>query len=365
MRRKELISFLFKVILLGLAILLIIFGLYPKLLNGENQEMHFESPEDKSMPEEGFVTQMYDPLTYVTVEVNSRGEDVEVHLYVSTYRGGKVIEDANGTQLLRDEWLAAGEKDERIGRNVKLTDFTAYSANYVIRVVEPDGSIPSKADYIITVKAYTINIGLVVAGLLFYAIFIFLGIFEYLSTISRTLKSGVPMASEAAAEASDLEALLDPGAAAPVAAPAVAAFPTPEPEQPMAPAPTSYDALAAPQPLEAAAVPPPVAPVAPPPIPETPTPYTPPPPPPAAAPVAPAYQVPEPVAPPVAPPVAAPVAAPPPVAVAPAPAPAPAAAPEAVSKVRCPACKSIVPVYTNERPTPIECPTCGKKGMIR
>jgi ribosomal protein S27E len=40
-------------------------------------------------------------------------------------------------------------------------------------------------------------------------------------------------------------------------------------------------------------------------------------------------------------------------------------APEPVSKVRCPACKSIVPVYTNERPTPIECPTCGKKGMIR
>ncbi len=379
MRRKELISFLFKVILLGLAILLIIFGLYPKLLNGENQEMRFESPVDKSMPEEGFVTNVYDPLTYVTVEVNSRGEDVEVHLYVSTYRGGKVIEDANGTQLLRDEWLAAGEKEERIGRNVRLTDFTAYSANYVIRVVEPDGSIPSEAEYIITVKAYTINIGLIVAGLLFYAIFIFLGIFEYLSTISRTLKSGVPMAGEAAAEASDLEALLDPGAAAPAAAPAMAAFPTPEPGQPIAPAPTSYDAMAVPQPMEAAAIPPPAAPMAPPPILETPTPYAPPPPPelpppPAVAPAAPAYQVPEPVAAPVAAPLAAPVAAPPPVAVAPAPppvapapapGPAPVAAAEPVSKVRCPACKSIVPVFTNERPTPIECPTCGKKGMIR
>ncbi len=376
MRRKELISFLFKVILLGLAILLIIFGLYPKLLNGENQEMHFESPEGKSMPEEGYVTHVYDPLTYVTVEVKSRGEDVEVHLYVSTYRGGKVIQDANDTNLIRDEWLAAGEKDERIGRNVKLTDFTAYSATYVVRVVEPDGSIPSEADYDITVRAYTINIALIVAGLLFYAIFIFLGIFEYLSTISRTLKSGVPMAGEAAVEASDLEALLEPGAVAPAAAPAMAPIPPPVPEPPAAPAPTSYDAMAVPQPLEAAAIPPPAAPapMAPPPVPETPTPYTPPPPPdlpppPAVAPVAPvapAYQVPGPVAAPVAaPPPAAVAPAPPPVAPAPAPAPAVAVAPEPVSKVRCPACKSIVPVYTNERPTPIECPTCGKKGMIR
>lgn len=375
MRRKELISFLFKVILLGLAILLIIFGLYPKLLNGENQEMHFESPVDKSMPEEGFVTHVYDPLTYVSVEVNSRGEDVEVHLYVSTYRGGKVIEDTNGTQLLRDEWLAAGEKDERIGRNIKLTDFTAYSASYVIRVVEPDGSIPSEAEYDITVKAYTINMSLIIAGLIFYAIFIFLGIFEYLSTISRTLKTGVPMAGEAAAEASDLEALLEPGAAAPAVVPAAMPMLPPEPEAPLAPAPTSYEAMAAPQPLEAAAYAPPAAPVAPPPpVVETPPPYAPPPPPdlpPAlavapVAPAAPAYQVAPPAAAPVAaPPPAAVAPAPPPVAPAPAPAPAPAAAPEPVSKVRCPSCKSIVPVYTNERPTPIECATCGKKGMIR
>jgi len=47
-----------------------------------------------------------------------------------------------------------------------------------------------------------------------------------------------------------------------------------------------------------------------------------------------------------------------------APAPAPPAR-EPVSKVRCPACKSIVPIFTTERPTPIECPVCGKKGMIR
>jgi hypothetical protein len=368
MRRKELISFLFKVILLGLAILLIIFGLYPKLLNGENQEMYFESPLDKSMPEEGYVTHVYDPLTYVTVDVKSRGEDVEVHLYVSTYRGGKVIEDSNGTQLLRDEWLAAGEKEERIGRNIELNDFTAYSASYVIRVVVPDGSIPSEADYDITVKAYTVNMSLIIAGLIFYAIFIFLGIFEYLSTISRTLKSGVPMGADAAAEASDLEALLEPGAAAPAAA----MIAVPAPEVPMAPAATSYEAMVAQQPLEAAAVPAPLAPMAPPPALEAPAPYAPPPPPdlpppPAVAPAAPAYQVPAPPAAPVAapPPVAMAPAAPAPPPVAAAPAPAPAAVAEPVSKVRCPSCKNIVPVYTHERPTPIECPTCGKKGMIR
>lgn len=361
MRRKELISFLFKVILLGLAILLIIFGLYPKLLNGENQEMHFESPVDKSMPDEGYVTHEYGPLTYVSVEVKSRGEDVEVHLYVSTYRGGKVIEDSNGTQLLRDEWLAAGEEDERIGRSIKLNDFTAYSANYVIRVVEPGGSIPSEAEYDITVKAYTVNMAVIIAGLIFYAIFIFLGIFEYLSTINRTLKTGVPMGGEAAAEASDLEALLEPRAAAPVAAPAM--MMAAEPGPPMAPAPTSYEAIPAQQPFETAAYAPPAAPLAPPPAMETPTQYAPPPPPPvlpappAVAPAAPAYQVPAPVAAP---------SPPPPVAVAPAPPPAAMApAPEPVSKVRCPSCKSIVPVYTNERPTPIECRTCGKKGMIR
>jgi hypothetical protein len=59
---------------------------------------------------------------------------------------------------------------------------------------------------------------LIIAGLLFYAIFIFLGIFEYLSSINRTLKSGVAMVPGEAAEASDLEALLEPTAALPAAA---------------------------------------------------------------------------------------------------------------------------------------------------
>jgi DNA-directed RNA polymerase subunit RPC12/RpoP len=51
-------------------------------------------------------------------------------------------------------------------------------------------------------------------------------------------------------------------------------------------------------------------------------------------------------------------------------APAPAAPAQAgegqepVSKVRCPQCKHIVPVFTMERPTPIRCPNCGKRGML-
>ena len=367
MQRKEALSFLFKVILLGLAILLIIFGLYPKLINGENQQVHFESPANKTMPAEGYFTEILDPLTYVSVKVDA-SKDVEVHLYVTTYRGGKVISDGNFS-LVRDEWLAAGEKGERIGRSVELSDFTAYRARYWVKVVEPEGSDPSDAEYTVDIKAYTVDMTLIIAGLLFYAIFIFLGIFEYLSSINRTLKAGIAMRPEEMAEASDLEALLEPGAApaAPPTAPAPPAPPTALP---------SYEAYAREQPPPAPA-PPPAAPAPPPEAPMAPEPYAPPaytpppapaPPPEAAAPAPPAYQPPPPppaAPPPAAPPPAAPApAAPAPAVPPPAPAPAPAAR-EPVSKVRCPACKNIVPVYTNERPTPIECPTCGKKGMIR
>ena len=366
MQRKDALSFVFKVILLGLAIIMIIFGLVTDLLNGENQELAFTSPEGKTMPEEGYVTPVYDGMTYVTVSVKSKGTDVEVHLYSANYRGGKVIKDSDNNTVIRDEYLAAGEKSERIGRDVKLSDFTAVNAQYWVRVVEPDGSIPSTEEYEITIRAYTFNMVLVAVGLLFYAIFIFLGIFEYVASISRTLKHGVPMASEVA-EGADLEALLEPAAAGGVAAAAMAAGPEPAPPG-AAPAPTSYDALYGVQPL--AAVPEP----APAPMafaPEPVSPYAPPPPPvvPPPAPVAPpAYQAPPPPAPamvaPAPAPAPAPAVAPPPVA-APAPAMAPAVAAEPVSKVRCPACKSIVPVHTLDRPTPIECPTCGKKGMIR
>jgi len=38
---------------------------------------------------------------------------------------------------------------------------------------------------------------------------------------------------------------------------------------------------------------------------------------------------------------------------------------EPVTKVKCPACGGIVPVYTTKRPTIVECPSCGKKGVIK
>jgi hypothetical protein len=361
LQRKDALSFVFKVILLGLAILMIIFGLVTDLLNGENQELAFTSPAGKTMPEEGYVTPVYDGMTYMTVKVESQGANVEVHLYSANYRGGKVINDTDDNIVIRDEFLAAGEKSERIGRNVELSDFTAVNAQYWVRVVEPDGSIPSAEEYKITIRAYSFDMTLIALGLLFYAIFIFLGIFEYVASISRTLKQGVPMSAEVA-EGADLEALLEPSAATGIAAAPMAM--APEEAPPPEPAPTSYDTLyGAPAPAAAPA---------PAPMPEPMSPYAPPPPPvvPPPAPVAPpAYQAPPPpiAAPPAAAP--APAVAPPPAA---APAPAPAAAPapapassEPMSKVRCPSCKSIVPVYTTDRPTPIECPTCGKKGMIR
>ena len=94
------------------------------------------------------------------------------------------------------------------------------------------------------------------------------------------------------------------------------------------------------------------------------------------APAAPAYQAPSYTPPPSygPPPAAEPapapsfqVSAPPRAAAPPAAAPmAPEAPPgqEPVSKVRCPQCKHIVPVFTMERPTPIRCPNCGKRGML-
>ena len=73
MQRKEALSFVFKVILLGLAILMIIFGLFTDLLNGENQQIQFTSPDGKTMPDEGYMTPQYDPMTYVSVTVEAVG----------------------------------------------------------------------------------------------------------------------------------------------------------------------------------------------------------------------------------------------------------------------------------------------------
>jgi len=353
MGMKEMVSLLVKIVLLILAALAIIFGFFWDSVNSQSQRIEFNSA-GKGMPDDGFYTPMYDPWTTVRIEV-SADEEVEVQLYASHYRGGKLSKDASNNTVYRDEWLAAGEESERTGTSVELKDFSRTSAYYWVKVLQPGTSIPSDSDYTIKIKAKTIDMGLIGLGVLLYALFLMWGVLETTNGVFAMLKAGVPVKGEA--QAAGLEALLEPTAPAPAAAqgapssyeslygaPAPRQAP-PAPPQARAPEPPAY---AVPQP---AYQPPPA-----------PQPYQPPPPAPQAPvyaaaptyPVAPAYQP----APPM-PAYAQPAYAAPP--------PPPAAPParEPVSKVRCPACKSIVPIYTTERPTPIECPVCGKKGMIR
>jgi hypothetical protein len=337
---KEILSLVIKIVLLILAALAIIFGFFWDTVNSQSQVIEFDSV-GKGMPEDGFFTPMYDPWTTVHVTVDA-DQEVEVQLYASHYRGGKLSKDANNDTVYRDEWLAAGQESERTGRSVALKDFSRTSAYYWVKVLQPGTSIPSETDYTINIKAKTIDMGLIESGLILYALFIMWGVLETVNGIFGMLKSGVPTRGEEA-EGAGLEALLEPTAQAPAPAPAATSYESlygappprgaPAPAPRMAPEPPVY------QP------PPPAAPVyQPQPAPPAPRAYQPPPP------AAPAYQAPP----------APPAYQPPPMA-------APAAPParEPVSKVRCPACKSIVPIYTTERPTPIECPVCGKKGMIR
>ncbi len=342
MGKSNLIFLILLISVLVLAILMMALGISSDVLGGEPRELYFQRPEGTTQPEEGYVTPVYDPWTTVTVTVESE-EPVEVFLYSSNYRGGKVFNNAENESEIRDEFLAAGEKAQRVGTNVVLSDFTSVSDQYMVDVVVPDTSIPSDADYTIRIEAYT-----TANRFLFFMSLILLGLFAIMMVYRRV------SSKEERSEVKDARP------------PYVGGYQE------------DWNR-------------PPPAPMAPPPVPEMQAPYQPPPPqppdlppPPAVAPAAPAYQVLEPVAAPVAPmaapvaapvaapmaapmaaPVAAPMAAPPPLAVAPAPAPAPADAPAPSSRVRCSACKSIVPVYTNERPTPIECPNCGKQGMVR
>ena len=38
---------------------------------------------------------------------------------------------------------------------------------------------------------------------------------------------------------------------------------------------------------------------------------------------------------------------------------------EPIKEIPCPRCKSKVPIYTEDRPLDIECPSCGKKGTLK
>ena len=348
MGKSNLIFLILLISVLVLAILMMALGISSDVLGGEPQELNFQSPEGTTQPEEGYVTPVYDPWTTVTVTVES-DEPVEVFLYSANYRGGKVIRNDENASVIRDEWLTAGAKYERVGTNVVLSDFTSVSNQYMVDVVEPDGSIPSDADYTIRIEAYT-----TANRFLFFMSLILLGLFAIMMVYRRvSSKEERPEVKDARPPSvGGYQEDWNRPPPVPMVPPPVQEMPAPyqpPPPQPpdlppppaVAPAAPAYQV---PEPMAAPYQPPPPQP------PDLP-------PPPAVAPAAPAYQVPEPVA--------APLAAPPPVAMAPAAAPAPAGAPEPFSRVRCSACQSIVPVYTYERPTPVECPTCGKKGMIR
>ena len=154
------IVIILQILVIGLAILMMIFGMSTGILGGEPQELWFASPEGVTHPEDGYVTPVYDPWTTATVTVESR-EEVEVHLYSSNYRGGKVVKNASNESVIRDEWLAAGEEEERIGTNMVLSGFTSVSSQYMVDVVYTDMSVQSDADYKIRIEAKTTDTGLI------------------------------------------------------------------------------------------------------------------------------------------------------------------------------------------------------------
>lgn len=162
-----------------LAILTLVLGMSSGILGGEPRELMFQSPKGKTQPEEGYVTPVYDPWTTVTVTVDSR-EPVEVFLYSSNYRGGKVFNNAGNESVIRDEFLVDGEQARRTGTNVFLSDFTSVSNQYMVDVVQPGTMIPSDADYTITIEASTRAI-----AVLMYLSLILMGLFAIMMVYWR------------------------------------------------------------------------------------------------------------------------------------------------------------------------------------
>jgi len=165
-----------------LAILMLLLGMSSGILGGEPQELFFQSPEGQTQPELGYVTPLYDPWTTVTVTVQS-DEPVEVHLYSTNYRGGRVISNDDNASEIRDEWLAAGEKSQRVGTNVVLSDFTSVSNQYMVDVVVPDTSEPSDVDYTIRIEADTsVNLFLFYMSLLLLGLFAIMMVYRHVSS---------------------------------------------------------------------------------------------------------------------------------------------------------------------------------------
>ena len=149
------------------------------ILDGAPRELRFDSPAGRTEPEEGYVTPGYDPWTTVTVTVRS-DEPVQVLVYSSNYRGGRVFANAENKSVIRDEFLVAGLEAERTGTNVVLSDFTTVSNQYMVDVTEPGTSLPSDAEYTILIEAHTTAI-----ASLFYLSLILMGLFAVMMVYWR------------------------------------------------------------------------------------------------------------------------------------------------------------------------------------
>jgi hypothetical protein len=152
--RSNIVLIALMISVMVLAVLTLALGMTSGILGGEPRELMFQSPRGVTQPEEGYVTPVYDPWTTVTVTVEA-DETVEVYLYSSNYRGGKVFNNAGNESEIRDEFLAAGEQASRRGTDVVLSDYTSVSNQYMVDVVEPGTMVPSDAEYTITIEAST------------------------------------------------------------------------------------------------------------------------------------------------------------------------------------------------------------------
>lgn len=239
-----------------------------------------------------------------------------------------------GNSTYYDKFLATGgPTDNGIGKDVSLWDWTSSTTRYMIMVRAPSEETltynEADVDYNVDVFIWTPNFMLLIVGIVVISCTMVVG------TVLGIGIFGPPRWA--------------PGAAAPRPAPA-------EPRE----VPPVERVERAPAPEPVAAAPPPV--ITAPPARRVPPPAVPPP----EAPFEPRYEV------------RAEEVAPPPMParrgeplwdVTPAPVPKPSAAPARtgtpLKKIKCSACGSIIPIYTNERPLRVTCPMCGRQGTLR
>lgn len=394
-----------RVILFVLAITALLFGLWPAI--GGSVGVFAMAAESTTVEKEAgittaeWTTQDAPSLSWIHVHVESNFE-VDVRIVAANHRS-LVVHNVSGFASQEDLSVVAGGgstgPNDGIGTNIDLGGSRGGPVRYIISVrasdqARLDGHTDRDIAYTLTWEVQKLDPTVFLSGLVLFAMFFVTEYMLHIRADLRTLARRVDrMATEGpGAGRAPSAALGEPSAppygfregerAPPDREERESAIPggtraqergagrrrlwgrssagqevppaTEEEAVDEGPAPSVSDPYAPPR---TAASSPPVAE-------EVPEPeyYAPPPP----APPAPAVRPAKPPAPPPAPPRRA--AAPPPPARPAAPAPprqaaAPPAA-EAVTRVRCPQCKHIVPVYTAQRPTPIKCPNCGKKGML-